>query len=49
MLIWNYEFLFLPPLEPCLALPSPSVAVAAALLTSAIVIVDVIVHRVPIL
>jgi len=48
MLLWNYEFL--PPLEPLLVLPSPSVAVAAASLTSAIiVVVDVVVHRVPIL
>jgi len=48
MLLWNYEFL--PPLEPLLALPSPSVAVAAASLTSAIIVVDdVVVHRVPIL
>jgi hypothetical protein len=46
MLIWNYEFL--PPLEPLLALPPPSVAVA--LRTSAIiVVVDVIVHHMPIL
>ncbi len=48
MLLRNYEFL--PPLEPLLVLPSPSVAVAAASLTSAIiVVVDVVVHRVPIL
>ena len=56
MLLWNY--VFLPPLEPLLALPSPSLAAAAAdaaSFTSAVVVlvlvVDVIivVHRVPIL
>jgi hypothetical protein len=48
MLLYNY--VFLPPLEPLLALPPPSVAVATTSLTSAIVVVvDVVVHRMPIL
>ena len=53
MLLWNH--VFLPPLELLLALPSPSVAVAAASLTSAVLVVVlvvdvvVVVHRVPIL
>jgi hypothetical protein len=55
MLLWNY--VFLPPLEPLLALPSPSVAatVTPTSLTSAVVIlvlivnIAVVVHHVPIL